>query len=201
MIATNPKSHIYQSMASVFHYYGRPTNLCFRHFEHHGLSVKPCFLYMQQMGKKKRRKVEKAPKTSEHIATATNDVIRLHDRVGVPETTHSMAQTIRKNVRSVQEGVVTRKHIARMLQYRISRSAGMTHDIVPGKLSSAFVTPLTMLQHEAELPTTLDTPRHNFPHVLRYTVDWLAEASPSDEPKKSGITVSFNMNELGLTDV
>lgn len=48
-----------------------------------------------------------------------SDVIRLQDRVGVPETTYSIAQTIRKNVRSVQQGVVTRKHIARMLQYRV----------------------------------------------------------------------------------
>ncbi|KAK1932764.1 hypothetical protein X943_000680 [Babesia divergens] len=185
-------------MTSLMFNWRGPTNLGPR-YVYYGFFVKPCFIFEQQMGKKHRRKVDKTPRTNEQIATATNDVIRLQDRVGVPETTHSIAQTIRKNVRSVQQGVITRKHIARMLQYRISQSAGMTHDIASRNLPDCFVTPLTRLQHEAQLPTTLDTPRHPFPHVIRYTVDWLATASPSDEHKNSKITVSFNMKDLGLS--
>ncbi|ORM39895.1 uncharacterized protein BXIN_1347 [Babesia sp. Xinjiang] len=177
-----------------------------------GLSSSPGYALMQRMGKKKRRKVEKIPKTAEQIECATSDVIRLHDRVGVPETTHSIAQTIRKNVRSVQQGVVTRKHFARMLQYRVgqkiqiikelqtAKALGLTHDNPRKSAPDAFVTPLTRLQHEADLPTTFDQSRHNFPHVLRYKVEWLAEASPADNPKPTKVTVSFNMNELGLSE-
>ncbi|GFE53421.1 mitochondrial ribosomal protein S35, putative [Babesia ovis] len=154
----------------------------------------------QRMAKKKRRKVEKIPKTAEQIDCATSDVIRLHDRVGVPETTHSIAQTIRKNVRSVQQGIVTRKHIARMLQYRTSKALGLTHDYALSTSPDTFVTPLTRLQHESELPTTFGDVRHNFPHVLRYTVNWLAEASPAENTGPSKVTLSFDMNKLGLNE-
>ncbi|GBE58731.1 mitochondrial ribosomal S35, putative [Babesia ovata] len=153
------------------------------------------------MGKKKRRKVEKVTKSKEQIECATSDVIRLHDRVGVPETAHSMAQTIRKNVRGVQQGIVTRKHIARMLQYRMAQATGLTHDSPPRNAPDAFVTPLTRLQHEAQLPTMFDQPRHDFPHVLRYTVDWLAEASPGEHEKLTKVTLSFNMHDLGLSEM
>ncbi|EDO08382.1 Mitochondrial ribosomal subunit family protein [Babesia bovis T2Bo] len=159
------------------------------------------YFLSQRMGKKKRRKVEKIPKSAEQKECATSmDIIRLHDRVGVPETPQSIAQTIRKNVRSVQQGVITRKHYARMLQYRTARAMGLTHDNPRSTAPGAFVTPLTRLQHEATLPTTFGQARHNFPHVLRYRVNWLAQASPANLPQPTKVTLSFNFNDLGISD-
>ncbi|KAK2196434.1 Ribosomal protein S24-S35 [Babesia duncani] len=163
------------------------------------------------MGKKKRRKTEKIPKTEEATAIKSSNVIRLQDRVGTPETAISIAKAIRRQVNSVVQGNVTKKHFARMLQYRMARATGNTHDNRLTKLPSSFVTPLTRLQHESHLPTTMgmvflflksnsiDGQRHDFPHELSYTVEWFGSASPAKIKSDKSVTLTFNVNDLNLT--
>ncbi|AFZ81563.1 hypothetical protein BEWA_009770 [Theileria equi strain WA] len=183
-----------------------PSNL--GKLENSVLSNENLYLLIQLMGKKKRRKVEKVIKTQEHKDSSVSDVIRLHDRVGTPETTVSISKTVRNQINLAYRGHITRKHIARFRKYKvtlnnlahilqISQDSGLTHDTLE-RLPGSFVTPLTKLQHQSTLPPTLAHGRHNIPHVLHYTVGWYGVASPSKN-QVNPCFVSFNIDDLDLT--
>ncbi|GIX61486.1 ribosomal protein subunit [Babesia caballi] len=70
----------------------------------------------------------------------------------------------------------------------------------PGSSTRPGCRPPWVSRRTAPPPARADEPRHPFPHVLRYTVDWLAEASPAEHAKPTRVTVSFNMHELGLSE-
>uniref|UniRef100_A0A3B0N4K2 Mitochondrial ribosomal subunit protein, putative n=1 Tax=Theileria annulata TaxID=5874 RepID=A0A3B0N4K2_THEAN len=165
------------------------------------------FVLTQTMGKKKRRKVERVVKTPEQIETSSSNIIRRQDMVGTPETPESISKTIKGQLNLISKGYITRKHIARFRKYKVClqrfifkalRELGKTHDS-PRSLKSSFVTPLTRLQHESELPKTLNHTRHEFPHTLHYKVDWYGSSTPCPYPPDNRCYVSFNFKDLNLS--
>nr|PVC52730.1 hypothetical protein MACL_00000562 [Theileria orientalis] len=158
------------------------------------------YIFTHVMTKKKKRKVEKVVKTEEQKQISSSNVLRRHDLIGNPETSDSMSKTIKKQFNLVSAGFVTRKHIARFRKYKALREISRTHDKSFFN-SYAFVTPLTKLQHESNLPKTINHSRHDFPHSLHYKVDWYGSSSPAPHPSDTSFYISFNLRELNLSPV
>eukprot|EP00922_Rhytidocystis_sp_ex-Travisia-forbesii_P062426 GHVS01092579.1.p1 GENE.GHVS01092579.1~~GHVS01092579.1.p1 ORF type:complete len:255 (-),score=40.81 GHVS01092579.1:16-780(-) len=148
---------------------------------------------------KKRKKKEKIPKNVQQKETATIDPpVRLEDYIGSPEPAFSIAKNIRKSVSRLSEGWRRKVDFRRYNSYRIRRSIGLTHDDAAPS-GSAFVTPLTRLQHKSTLPVSLaDNSRFSFPHSLHYECFW-GPPQTSVEPNHSRCKVSIKLDDLKLT--
>ncbi|UVC50121.1 hypothetical protein MACK_003990 [Theileria orientalis] len=158
------------------------------------------YIFTHVMYKKKKRKVEKVVKTEEQKQISSSNVIRRQDLIGNPQTSDSISKSIKHQLKLVSIGFVTRKHIARFRKYKDLRDIYKTHD-KSFNISDSFVTPLTILQHESNLPKTISNSRHNFPHSIHYKVDWYGASTPGPHASDNSFYVSFNWKDLNLSPV
>ncbi|SIO73603.1 mitochondrial ribosomal protein S35 precursor, putative [Babesia microti strain RI] len=153
-------------------------------------------MILQVRWKKKRRKREKFPVTPDILeARSRTPATRLVDRIGAPEPSYVMAKTIRNEISRVSRGIRTTRHFAFRNKFR---KLGLEHFLTDGSnLPSTFVTPLTKLQHQSNLPRTFDTNRFTFPHALHYKIIWRGEAVVKHTPLYA-VAVTFNLYDLPL---
>lgn len=165
------------------------------------------WLYTPIRTKKKRGKKEVVHKTQEQIETkASMPPLRLEDHAATAEPPAAIAATIRLETHRAIMGRKTSRMFAFRNKYRLRRLLGLTHDDANSEMNEGggrkpqgrtFVTPLTRLQHQSNLPRSPLHGRFNFRHSLRYTVTW---GGPQVAPVvPSSCRVTFRLGDLGLT--
>ncbi|KAF8819680.1 hypothetical protein IE077_004128 [Cardiosporidium cionae] len=171
---------------------------------------------MQRRWKKQRRKREFIPPTAEKLATKvrknicvirlytySRPPIRLEDYIGTPEPPYSIARSIRTEINQILRGRKTKRQFAYRNRHRIRQMVGKAHTgnetfTEQEMIDGSFVTPLTSLQHHAELPRSQLHTRFHFPHTLHYEC-WWGPPQTEKEPNKSLCSASFKLDELPLS--
>lgn len=161
---------------------------------------------------KRSKKAKKLPKkddrTAEQKAASQGPPERLTDYMMEPETPYKMSLTIRQTLRGLtsdgRHNARRKKDFARYTSHRVLRLAGLTHDSPKEEIDRrGFVTPLTRLQDESDLPRSALHRRFHIPHVLSYKVYW-GPPSVQDEPNEYegsmvGCSVAVRLDDLPLT--
>lgn len=161
----------------------------------------------------KKSKRKKMPKMSERTpeqksVTAGRSQTRLEDIAFNPESPYTMAMNIKSHLRGLtsdgRHNVRRKKDITRYTNYRVMRIAGLTHDTPKEEIDRrGFVTPLTELQDNSNLPRSPLHRRFSFPHIVNYKVYW-GPPSTEDEPNAYegsmvSCTVAVRLQDLPLT--
>lgn len=133
---------------------------------------------------------------------------RLEDYYLEPVAPFQMSSQIRNHLRGLtsdgRHNVRRKKDLARYTHYRVLRLAGLTHDTQQEDIDrKGFVTPLTRLQDESNLPRSVHDRRLHFPHTFNYKVYW-GPPSVYEEPNKAegsmvGCCVAVRLKDLPLT--
>ena len=123
--------------------------------------------------------------------------------VGNPQSPYEISKNIKQHLERLSAMDTT--HIRRKKDYgrynfhRVLRAAGLSHESQKG-LKDSFVTSLTQLQDNADLPPTNLHNRFDFPHILEYQAYW-GPPSVETEPNRYegsmvGVTVAFCVDDL-----
>jgi small subunit ribosomal protein S35 len=128
--------------------------------------------------------------------------------VGNPQSPYEITKNIKQHLERLSAMDTT--HIRRKKDYgrynfhRVLRAAGLSHESQSKINPDEFVTSLTQLQDRAELPSTHDHNRFNFPHVLQYKAYWgppTVEKGPNRYAGSMvGVNVSFCVDDLMLKE-
>lgn len=158
---------------------------------------------------KRKRKEKMDDMTAERKAIRGGPKERVFDHyTQSPETSFEMRRQIRNHLRSLtsdgRHNIRRKKDFTRYTNYRVLRAAGLTHD--DPKVDAdrrGFVTPLTKLQDEANLPRSVRHRRFLFPHTLNYQVYW-GPPSVYDNPNENEgsmvrCSVAARLEDLPLT--
>lgn len=130
----------------------------------------------------------------------------MEDHAATAEPPAVIAATIRAETYRAIKGRKTSRMFSFRNKYRLRRLLGLTHDDAFNEAPEgtsrkpqgrAFVTPLTRLQHQANLPRSPLHSRFEFRHSLRYTVAW---GGPQVAPVVlSSCRATFRIGDVGLT--
>lgn len=160
------------------------------------------YMFNQIRNKKNRKKRERVTLNDEQKNTKLKlPIIRLEDRTTVCETPSVISKNIKKEILKVCVGKDrTRRHFKFRNKYRIRKLLSLTHDKenIKQKNPSAFITPLTKLQHESTLPRTLDHDRFTFPHTFHYSIIWHG-SSIVDNEENNICYFTANIKDLSLS--
>mmetsp|Transcript_65827 Transcript_65827/g.174548 ORF Transcript_65827/g.174548 Transcript_65827/m.174548 type:complete len:267 (-) Transcript_65827:350-1150(-) len=157
--------------------------------------------------RKKREKQEDRPPELKAVSAGTKQS-RIENAVFAPDTPYMMSQQIKKHMRGLvsdgRHNVRRKKDLTRYTSYKVHRIAGLTHDNPKEEVPRmGFVTPLTEMQHNANLPRSAQHRRFGFPHTLNYKVYW-GPPSVQDEPNlyegsMVGCNLALRLDDLPLT--
>lgn len=158
---------------------------------------------------KRKRKPKMADRTAEQKAiTAGRAETRLEDKVFNPESPYTMSLQIRSHLRGLtsdgRANTRRKKDLTRYTNHRVLRIAGLTHDNPKEEVDRrGFVTPLTELQDNSNLPRSLLHRRFHFPHTLNYKVFWgpptVQEEPNAYEGSMVSCAVAVRLEDLPLT--
>ena len=124
--------------------------------------------------------------------------------IGNPENPYQISKNIRQHIARLTANDTThirrKKDFGRYNFHRFLKAAGMIHE--PSKGKDEFVTSLTELQDNAELPISNTDIRFNFPHMLHYKAYW-GPPTVETEPNKYdgsmvGVAISFLVKDLDM---
>lgn len=162
----------------------------------------------------KKSKRKKAPKAGDRtpemkaISPGSDHGRRLEDLMYNPESPYQMTMQIKTHLHGLtadgRHNKRRKKDLNRYTHYRALRIAGLTHDAPKeNEDRRGFVTPLTELQDNANLPRSPLHRRFNFPHMLSYKVYWgppsVEEQPNAYEGSMVGCTVAVRLQDLPLT--
>ena len=124
--------------------------------------------------------------------------------IGNPESPYQISKNIRQHLARLTAKDTThirrKKDFGRYNFHRFLKAAGMTHQ--DAKQKGDFVTSLTELQHNADLPISYTDNRFDFPHMLHYKAYWgppTVETDPNKyEGSMVGVSMSFCVDDLDM---
>jgi len=129
--------------------------------------------------------------------------------VGNPQSPYEISKNIKQHIErlSAMDTTHTRrkKDYGRYNFHRVLRAAGLSHEQANSDSKRReFVTPLTELQHNADLPTSDFETRFHFPHVLSYKAYWGPPSVETEPNRNDGsmvdVCVSFRVKDLLLKE-
>ena len=129
--------------------------------------------------------------------------------IGNPQSPYEIAKNVRQHLARLSAMDPThirrKKDYGRYNYHRLLRAAGLTHETADTEnIKDSFVTPLTQLQRQADLPPTNMHDRFPFPHILTYKAYWGPPTVESNPNRTSGsvdsVSVSFRVQDLLLKE-
>lgn len=158
---------------------------------------------------KRKKNPKMADRTPEQLAASGGfRGNRLEDYHMETQSPYQLSLQIRKHLRGLssdgRHNTRRKKDLARYTNYRVLRVAGLTHDTQQDDADrKGFVTPLTRLQHESNLPRSANHRRLTVPHTFSYKVYWgppsVEEEPNAYEGSMVGCSVAVRLKDLPLT--